>query len=306
MYEDIPATGVELPHLLDAILRPVQCCGRRHLDRGEGTIVEVGFHPPQRGDQVGVASGKTNPPAGHVVGLGHGRELDRDVLGAGNFQHRRRRVAVKIHLGVGKVGENVDAVMTAEVDDLPVEVEVDHLRRRVRGVVDDDGDRLGHGVFNRALELLKERRTRLRRGQIAQRRPGDDEAEGVDRVGRIGHEDGVAGRRYRLRKIGQPLLGAQRHDHFAFGVEVDVEAPVVVSRQRLAQPRDATRGGVAVGARVLDRFLHLGEDVRCRGLVRVSHAEVDNIVAPRPRRLLEGVHLGEYIGRKPSDAVKVF
>ena len=69
-----------------------------------------GFHPPQRSDQVGVTSGKTNPPAGHVVGLGHGRELDRDVRGAGNFQHRRRRVAVKIHLGVGKVGEDVDAV----------------------------------------------------------------------------------------------------------------------------------------------------------------------------------------------------
>ena len=36
------------PHLLDAIVGPLERGGRRHLDRREGAIVEIRFHPRQR------------------------------------------------------------------------------------------------------------------------------------------------------------------------------------------------------------------------------------------------------------------
>src|ERR1700751_2448918 len=38
---------VALANLGDAVLRPVERPGRRHLDRREGAIVEIGFDPRQ-------------------------------------------------------------------------------------------------------------------------------------------------------------------------------------------------------------------------------------------------------------------
>ena len=44
--------AVELAEAVDAVLRPVQRGGGRHLDRREGAIVEVGLDPGQRADRA--------------------------------------------------------------------------------------------------------------------------------------------------------------------------------------------------------------------------------------------------------------
>ena len=46
---------------------------------------------------------------------------------------------------------------------------------------------------------------------VADRGAGDDEAVGVDRVARVGHQDHVARRGDRLGEVGEALLGAQGH-----------------------------------------------------------------------------------------------
>ena len=41
----IAALAIDIAHLADAIVRAVQRRGRRDLDRREGAIIEIGFHP---------------------------------------------------------------------------------------------------------------------------------------------------------------------------------------------------------------------------------------------------------------------
>src|SRR3546814_13031584 len=53
---------------------------------------------------------------------------------------------------------------------------------------------------------------------------------------------------------------------------------------------------------------HLGDlrhHMRRRRPVGIAHAEVDNILPPRPRRSLHRVHLGEYIRRQAADAAEI-
>jgi len=40
--------AVGVAHLADAVLRAIQRGGRRHLHRGEGAVIQIGFHPRQR------------------------------------------------------------------------------------------------------------------------------------------------------------------------------------------------------------------------------------------------------------------
>jgi hypothetical protein len=301
--QHVAARAVAFAHLLDAVLRAVERRRGGHLDRCEGAVVDIGLHPGQRRDQLGVAAAEADAPAGHGVGLGKRGELDRDLARARHLQDRRRRRAVEVDLGVGDVGDYVDAVAPAEVDDGAVEIQVDDLGGRVGGIVHHQGERLGHRMAHRALELFHEVEARPP-GHGADRRAGDDEAEGVDRIARVRHQDDVAGAGDRLAEVGQALLGAQGDDGFALGIELDPEAPRVVAGDRLAQAGNAARGRVAMDPGVLNRLDQLVDHVPGRRLVRVAHAEVDDVVAGRPPRGLELVDLGEDVGRQAFDLVK--
>ena len=185
---------------LDAVLRPVQRRGRGHLDRREGAVVEIGLHPRQRRDQPLVADREAHAPAGHRIGLRHGGELHRDVLGARHLQDRGRRLVVEIDLRIGEVGQDADLVLLRERHELLVEIEVGHIGGRVGRIADDQRHRLRDRVAHRALERAKKsvvgRRPACERIDAA----GHDEAEGVDRIGRVGHQHDVAGRGDRLRR----------------------------------------------------------------------------------------------------------
>ena len=65
------------------------------------------------------------------------------------------------------------------------------------------------------------------------------EAEGVDRVARVGHQHHVARRRDRLRHVGEAFLGAERGDDLGLGIELHAEAAVVIGGLGPAQPGDA-------------------------------------------------------------------
>jgi len=54
------------------------------------------------------------------------------------------------------------------------------------------------------------------------------EAEGVDRVARIGHQHDVTRRSDRLRHVGEAFLGAERGDDLRVGVELHAEAASVI------------------------------------------------------------------------------
>ena len=185
----------------------------------EGAVVEVGLDPGERADQPRVAGGEADPPARHRVGLGERAELDRDVEGARRLEDRGRRLVVEIDLGIGDVGQEPDLRAGAPRPRPPVEVEVAGQCGRVRGEVQHHH---GRGAGTECSAAWASSRIRSMPGperHVADRGAGDDEAEGVDRVARVGRQDRVARGGDRLGEVGQPLLRAQRDADLGLGVE---------------------------------------------------------------------------------------
>src|SRR5262249_1160148 len=75
---------------------------------------------------------------------------------------------------------------------------------------------------------------------------------------------------------------ADRDDGFAVGIEIDVVPRLVPVADRLAQPRNALRHGVAMRDRLQRRLDHLVNDVLGRGPIWITHPKVDNVFAPTP------------------------
>jgi hypothetical protein len=157
-----------------------------------------------------------------------------------------------------------------------------------------------HGALDR-MEELRSRRARHRADHAA----GHQEAEGVDRVARVRHEDDVARRGDRLGDVGEALLGAEGGDDLRVGIELHAEAARIVARLRLAQAGDAFGGGIAVGARLPRRLDELLDDVLGGRQVRIAHAEVDDVGVGLAGGGLHTVHLLEHVRRQPSNRVEV-
>ena len=132
-----------------------------------------------------------------------------------------------------------------------------------------------------------------------------DEAELVDGISRVRHEDHVARRGDRLRHVGEAFLGAERRHHLRVGIELHAEAARVIGGLRLAQALDALRRRIAVGARIAQRLDQLGDDMLGRRHVGIAHAEIDDVVAARARLGLELVDLLEDVRRQPLDSMEI-
>ncbi len=196
-------------------------------------------------------------------------------------------------------------VLLRERHQLLVEVEARHVRGRVRRIAHHHGDRLRDRMRDRALEDREELRRRVRRHR-ADHAARHQEAEGVDRVARVGHQHDVARRGDRLRDIGEAFLRAQRGHHLGVRIELHAEAARVIGGLRTAQARDALGGRIAVGARLAERLLDLLDDVSGRRQIGIAHAEIDDIRAGVPRRGLGAVHGLEHVRRQALDAVELF
>ena len=196
-------------------------------------------------------------------------------------------------------------MLQRERDQILVEFPAGQQRCRVGGKIHDQRGGLGHGMAHRAVNRGQHFIIR-RIGDEAGRGAGNDEAELMDRVRRVGHQDGVAGAGNSLGQIGQPFLGAQRGHHLGLRVELHAKAAIIITGQRLTQPRNALGHGIAMGARVGHRLDHLGDDMRRRRAIWIAHAKVHNILGRGAGAGLGRVHLGKDIGRQTADAVEFF
>ena len=124
----------------------------------------------------------------------------------------------------------------------------------------------------------------------------------VNRVAGIGHQDDVAGVQGGERQMRDPFLRADRDDRLPVGIQLDREAPLVPVADRLAQPQDALGHRVAMGIAALCRLDQLVHDVAWRGLVRIAHAEVDDVLAPLASGRLQLGGDVEDVGRQALDA----
>ena len=178
----------------DAILRAFERRDGRDLDRREGAVVEVALDARERADQVAVADHEADAPAGHVVALRQGEELDRDVLRARHLHDRRRLVAVEDDVGIGEVvHDDRCRARAAERDDALEEVAG---RRTARS---DSPGKLRISIFGfgshargSLLELGEEVDAGSCIGTERMSRAGDDRAVDVDRIAGIGHQHRVA------------------------------------------------------------------------------------------------------------------
>ena len=273
------------------------------MDRGEGTVVKIGFHARQRGDQFGVADAEADAPARHREGLRHRGELDSDVLRAGHFEDRAGRLAVVIEFGIGEVGKDPDLVLARPGHEPFVEGQIDRFRGGIARVIDHQHRRTRDSVGHRIVERLPV--AFVGRGRHrADRRTRDDEAVCVDRIGGTGRKDDVARRADRGRHRRETFLRAHRHHHFALGIEIDVEAAAVVIGLRLTQARDAFRLRIAMRGRLGRDFAQFVDHMLRRGLVGIAHAQIDDVAPRLPRGMPHRIDFGDDIGGHAFDAVE--
>jgi hypothetical protein len=207
-------------------------------------------------------------------------DLDADLLGAGRREERRRLVAVEHDLRVGHVVDDEDVVRACEVDDLLEEAVGHHGAGRVVRVVEVHQLRPADDVGVERTEVGHESALGLERHQdrLGSREPGP---AGVDGVAGVGGQRVVARVQEGEVEIEDRLLGADRRDDLAVGVEVDVEAAEVEVVDRVAEVLAAAVGGVLVRFGLADRLLHRLDDQRRRRAVRVADAERDHVDARR-------------------------
>ena len=134
----------------------------------------------------------------------------------------------------------------------------------------------------------------------------NQKAEGVDRIARIRHQNHIARLRDRLGHVGKAFLGAQRRHHLGVRIELHPKPAAVIGGLRLAQPRNALGRGIAVGARVLHRFLELIDDVLGGRQIGIAHAEIDDVHPGGAGLGLDRIDVFKHVRRQASDAVKIF
>ena len=99
----------------------------------------------------------------------------------------------------------------------------------------------------------------------------------------------------------QTFLRANGHDRLAVHVQIHVVAVTVPVADGAAQARDAARDRVAVRILSPGDFYQLIDDMLRRGLIRIPHAEIDDVLSPRPRLCLQLIDDIEDVGRKAFD-----
>ena len=197
-----------------------------------------------------------------------------------------------------------EVVLPGEVHHPHEEVAVHAERRRVVREGQDQELGLRPSQPRRLLEPGEEVVTRDQ-GHRAQVAVGDDHRVGVDRIGRVGDEHPVPRLEDGEGQMGQALLGADRGDRLGFGIELHAVPLAVPGGDGLAQPGDPPGRRVAVVARVPGRLTELVDDVLGRALIRIPHAQVDDVLTLGPRLALQVVDDREDIGGQPLDPVEL-
>ena len=116
-------------------------------------------------------------------------------------------------------------------DDFPVKVQVRYQGSRIGRKIQYQSRRLGHRMANRVIDR-REQFVIDTDGQMANRTAGYDETEFVNGIGRVWHQNHVAGRRDGLSHIGEAFFRPQGRNNLTFGIELDAETAFVIGGLR--------------------------------------------------------------------------
>jgi hypothetical protein len=197
-----------------------------------------------------------------------------------------------------------DVVLPGQGDDALEELEVHAARRRIAREAENHHFRLRNRLADGALHLLDEVDIR-RHAYRANVRAGDDRPIDVNRVRRVGHQDGIATIQGGQHQMRETFLRADGHHRFAVRVESDVVAPLIPVANRSAQAWNPLGDRIAMRVLAQRRLDQLVGDVLRRRAVRVAHAHVDDVLtAPACGHLQLGGD-AEDVGGQTFDAGKL-
>ena len=74
----------------------------------------------------------------------------------------------------------------------------------------------------------------------------------------------------------------------------------------MAKLRDTARRGITMVLRIFRGFDQFVEDMLRRGMIRIPHAEVDDVFAGLPSLEFQRLNFIEHIRRQPVDPVEAF
>ena len=111
----VPPSLVGLSLADDGVLAGLKRQDAGDLDRREDAVIVVALDSGKGADHLGVSGAETDPPAGHVVGLGHRDKLHADVLRAAGLEEGRGGVPVKTGPPVGEIVDYHDAAPPGQI-----------------------------------------------------------------------------------------------------------------------------------------------------------------------------------------------
>ena len=188
-------------------------------------------------DQFGIAHHEANPPARHVVTFTHGKKLNRDLTGTRHLHNRWCLIAIETDVCVSKIVHNDDVVLLGELNYAFKKREIYALRGGITRKAQDHHFRLGNGFAHRALEFFEEISSRGH-ANGADVGPCDHGAINMNRIARVGHQNGIARIQGRKHQVGEAFFGANCHDGFRVRIKLYLIAARIPIRDRLAQTRD--------------------------------------------------------------------
>ena len=244
---------------------------RGNLNGLEDAVVVVALDLHQGPAHLGVARAEAHPPAGHVVGLAHGGQLDGHLLGSAGLQKTRRPVIVETRLAVSEIVQHQEAESLGHLDHFFVELDVrrDHGRRIVR-IVQHQNPRPREKVLGDHLDTLEELLI-VAQGDADDVALGQGDGVDVNEKRRVGHNGRVARPHQRKAHVRKAFLRADGRDHLGGRIEVDAVQPLVLAGQFAAQIENADRLRVTAVARIEGRLAELGHDRPGHRVVGVAH-----------------------------------
>ena len=245
-----------------------------------------------------VADAEGDAPARHRVRLRHREELDANVTSSRHLEERVRPFGVEHEVCIGEVVDHHDLAGLGELDELFEELPRCHRRGRVVRERTQDDPRSRLGVFVGSDEIGEEVRLERHRDRC-QVGPGEDHGVGMDRVGRLRHQNRIARAAEDPREVRQPLLGPDRGADLGLGIERHAPSPLVEVGDGLPQLRDAPRGRIPMVTRVVGGLLELLDHRVRRRDVRIAHPEIDDVLTGTARTHLHVVDGREYVRWEP-------
>ena len=296
VHQHIAALLINGADLARIVLALAQSDDGGDLDGLENAVIQVALDARQRADHAGVAEAVTHAPAGHVVTLGHGEDLDGHFFGALHLQDAGRLVAIEAEVGIGEIVNDERAVAAGHGHDLAKEIE---FHAGGGGVVRKrDEDQLGWtgGGAIQVLEAIQEFR-RTGYGKQAGVAFGHDHTVLMDGVCRIRRDHRIARSDHREEQVREGVLGADGDDGFCIGIEFHAIIGLVAPGDFLAQAGDAAGSRIPVVARITSGFDHFGDHHARRGAIGIAHAQIDDVLLRGARARPHFVDHGKHVRR---------